>query len=665
MGKGYMGKVLHVDLSSGEISEEKIPDDTYEQLLSGAGLGAKVLFDRIPKGADPMGPDNVLGFVSGLLTGTGSMLTGRWMVVGKSPLTGGYGEANCGGTFSPAIKRCGYDGIFFRGASENPVYLRVADGKAELVDAAPVWGKDAVEAEAALMEENGGKKARVALIGQAGENRSLIAGVCNDRGRIAARSGLGAVMGAKRLKALVLRGDQKISPADPQRIKELNQTFMEWFRTGEAVEKRVPSKLFSIMGKLLRVAPVSLAQDGALAKMAFRHFGTIVTNVLSSENGDSPAKNWKGAGYKDFPLDTHASKLDPQRILDRQVRKYHCYSCPMGCGGLCRVTAGAYPLEETHKPEYETCCAFGTLILNNDLDAIFKINDMLNRAGMDTISAGATAAFAMECYENGLLSREDLGGIDLYWGNAEGVIALLDKMIHRQGIGDTLADGVKKASERIGKDSERYAIHAGGQELPMHDPRYDPGFSVAYELEPTPGRHTNVSYQWSELFGMHKLFKELPKSSPIYLTREKYKPGGKQVLQAAGSKYVQMGNGLGACLFGLQIGPHLPLFDYTNAATGWSLTPKEYLRIGERIQNLRQAFNMREGIEPLRDFRMNARAAGEPAMTYGPLKEITLERDRLNRDFCRAMGWDEKTGTPTRERLLDLGLEEVAKTLYG
>ena len=662
MGKGFMGKVLHVDLSTGKIEEEKIADEVYETFLSGAGLAAKILFEKIPKGADPLGPENILGFVSGLLTGTGALLTGRWMVAGKSPLTGGYGEANCGGTFSPAIKRCGYDGIFFSGISEKPVYLRIADGKAELADAAHLWGKDAVDAEKAIMEEMGGKP-KVAVIGQSGEKVSLISGVSNDFGRIAARSGLGAVMGSKRLKAVALKGKEKITVKDRARIKSLSEEFMTWFRKGDALEKKVPTRLFSILGRVFRVAPVALAQDGNLVKMAFKNFGTIVTNVLSSENGDSPIKNWKGAGYRDFPIDTHSGKLDPKLIIDRQVRKYHCFSCPMGCGGICRVTTGRFPLEETHKPEYETCCAFGALILNNDLDAIFKINDMLNRAGMDSISAGATVAFAMECYENGILSRDDLDGIDLYWGNANGVIALVKKMIDREGVGDLLADGVKKAAEKIGKGSEKYSIHAGGQELPMHDPRFDPGFLTAYELEPTPGRHTNMSYQWNEMFAMHTRFKGLPKIAPIYRVKEKYNPEGKEVLLAAGSKYVQMGNGLGACLFGLHLGGHLPLTEYTNAATGWSYSPDEYLLMGERIQNIRQAFNAREGIRPAKDFRMNDRAAGDPPLTYGPVKNVRLDRERLNRDFCRTMGWDEETGLPTKEKLKELGLNEVAKAL--
>jgi len=227
MGKGYMGKILTVDLTVGDIKEEIIPDDVYEKYLSGMGLAAYILYNRIPSGADPLGPDNILGFVSGLLTGTGSLFAGRWMVVGKSPLTGGWGDANCGGNFSPAIKRCGYDGIFFKGISDKPVYLYIEKGKAQLRDASHVWGRDTVEAEKMLLEETAGNS-RVALIGPSGEKLSLISGISNDGGRMAARSGLGAVMGSKNLKALVLKGARRIPVHNREGIKKLSQKCNKW-----------------------------------------------------------------------------------------------------------------------------------------------------------------------------------------------------------------------------------------------------------------------------------------------------------------------------------------------------------------------------------------------------------------------------------------------------
>ncbi|MBN1534893.1 MAG: aldehyde ferredoxin oxidoreductase family protein [Spirochaetes bacterium] len=658
MGKGYMGKILKVDLDSGNVSEESIPDEVYRQVTSGIGLAARLLYERIPAGADPLGPDNILAFMSGLLTGSGAWFTGRWMVAAKSPLTGGWGDANCGGTFSPAIKRCGYDGIFFHGISPKPVYLSIADGKAELKDASHLWGLDAVAAEERLIADEG-KTARVAVIGPAAERISLISGISNDRGRYAARSGLGAVMGSKRLKALAISGRGKVEVHDPWAVRELNAKFIKWFKKGEGVKKLLSAKALNFMAKFMRVSPMGMAQKGDLVKMAMSRFGTIASNVLSSENGDSPVRNWYGVGFRDFSIAAHADKLNPQRIMDHEVKKYHCYNCPLGCGSVLRVDSAG--LSETHKPEYETCCAFGALQLNDDLDAIFKINDYCNRVGFDTISAGTTIAFAMECVERGILTDADLGGLKLHWGNSDAVLELLRMMAERRGIGDILADGSKRAAQHIGKGSERLAMHAGGQELPMHDSRFDPGFAVSYVMEPTPGRHTNHGYQWLEMFALHRLFRKLPKTPDLFLVKNKYRvTKDKSILLAAASKYMQFVNGVGACLFGVQMGGNLDLPGYANAVTGWNLPPEEYLTIGERIQNIRQAFNVKHGITPRRDFMLPQRAAGRPPLEAGPMKGVTLDIDALHGAFAENMGWDRESGIPTAVKLRELGLDGIA-----
>jgi aldehyde:ferredoxin oxidoreductase len=665
--RGYMGKILNVDLSSGSIEEENIPDEIYENFLAGSGLAVRLLYDRIPKDADPLGPDNILGFVTGILTGTGAMMMGRWMAVGKSPLTGGWGDANAGGNFAPAIKKCGYDGIFFKGISEKPVYLKVFHGKAELVDASHLWGKDVVETEHILKDELGKryKNVRVLCIGPAGENKSLISGIVNDGARIAARSGLGSVMGSKRLKAVALVGNRQVKAMDTEEIKKLSKRFAKWIVSTDSIANRFPARILNFMGRFLRVSPVGFANPGDMAKLAFRSFGTIVTNVMSSEYGDSPVKNWKGAGYKDYPISTHANKINPGIVVKNERRKYHCYSCPLGCGGIMDLEGKTrYDLKETHKPEYETMCVFGTFILNNDIDSIYLINDMVNRAGMDVISAGSTVGFAMECYEQGILTQEQLGDMDLKWGNSEAVIELLQKMIYREGIGDLLADGVKKASERLGKGSEKFAIHAGGQELPMHDSRNDPGWGVCYSMEPTPGRHTKYSYQFIELMAMHKIFKSLPAYPQVFTRKTRNSPRGKEVLLSAASKYCQLNDGAGGCLFGIQMGAYLPIIEYLNAATGWNKTPEQYLEIGERINHLRQAFNVKHGKLPGKDFKLPPRAAGDPPMTYGPLKGVKIPINELNRSFTKAMGWDEM-GKPLKDRLMQLGLSDVAEELYS
>jgi aldehyde:ferredoxin oxidoreductase len=639
MIKCVMGRILNVDLSTGTCEEEAIPDQVYEQVLAGLGLAAHLLNERIPAGADPLGPDNILGFMSGLLTGTSSLFTGRWQLVGKSPLTGGWGDANCGGNLAPAIKRSGYDGILVSGVSDRPVYLLVNNGEAEIRDASHLWGRDATEAEEALIEEVGVRNARVAVIGQAGEKLSLISGVCNDRGRIAARSGLGAVMGAKRLKAVVLAGKQKIGQHDPAEMKRLTK------RSSEQIKKDIPMPKAGgagFLGVVARVLPLQLRQDGNLYKSMLRKWGTCSMNQMSVEMGDAPVKNWAGT-HHDFNRKQSRS-VNPDAIIATEQRKYHCYACPLGCGGICSAVG---PFKETHKPEYESTIALGALTLNQDVESIYYLNELLNRAGMDTISAGSTVAFAIECYENGLLTKEDTDGLELTWGNTEAIVELIKKMIAREGIGDLLADGSKLAAERIGKMSERYAMHAGGQDLPMHDGRMDPGFALHYSVEPTPGRHTIGALMYYEMYQLWRRVEGLPKPPLAFSKGSKYIPDrDKATMAAACAKYVQLFNGAGLCMFGAFVGTHrLPLFEWLNAATGWSKTANEYMEMGAHIQTLRQSFNVRHGIEP-KQVKASERSLGRPVQTRGANRGRAVELEPMMRDYWEELGWDPETGKP-------------------
>ena len=661
MAGAYLGKILFVDLTEGTITEEKLPDEIYEKYLGGYGLGAKICYDRIPKGADPLGPDNILGFCPGLLTGARALFAGRFMVVGKSPLTGGWGDANCGGYFAPEIKKAGFDGIFFQGVSKKPVYLLIKDDKIELKDAAHLWGKDALETEVALREELGDSKLQVATIGESGEKLSLISGIVNDRGRIAARSGLGAVMGSKKLKAVAIRGRGKVAVADRNQMIQLSRQFLERFQKGKFLEKDFLGKILSLAGRLIRILPSPPRHEGLTWKAVLRKYGTGGITAMAAHGGDSPVKNWKGSGYHDFPLKS-SKKLSDEALLKHQVKKYNCINCPLGCGHIMKVEGGAYPLEETHKPEYESLCSFGALTLLDDLDTVMKLNDICNRAGIDTISCGAAVAFAIECFEKGLLTSEDAGGLHLRWGDGRSILQLTEKIISREGLGDVLADGVKRAAEKIGKNSAEFAIHAGGQELPMHDGRFDPGYAVGYECEPTPGRHTIISNTYIELMELDRLFKT--KKLPMVASRrERFSPHGKAGLLVLNSKYVQVGNSAGLCVFGLQLGDKIPMFKWLNAATGWKLTDEDYMKIGHRIETIRQAFNVREGIKP-KDFRMTARAAGKPPLTQGPNHGITLDMETLGRDFYKEYGWDYDTGMPLKFTLEQLGLGEVQTDLY-
>ncbi len=654
----FMGKVLFVDLGSGSFEERNITDRVYEEYLSGVGLGAYILSREIPTGTDPLGPGNVLGLMSGLLTGTGSLLTGRWMVVCKSPLTGGWGDANCGGTFSPAIKHCGYDGIFFKGISEKPVYL-VIDGTGEyrLEDASDLWGLDAVETENLLSKKHGGEKApAVAVIGPAGEKLSLISGICNDRGRIAARSGVGAVMGSKKLKAVVLTGDGKIGCADRETVRALSRIF-----AGRVKKVSLPRILRGstlpyigmLMGKIKRVT----ALDGMMLLVpTLKKWGTPMSNSLGVTSGDLPIKNW-GGSVIDFNRSQYRH-LNPDLIIEREEKKYSCYSCIIGCGGICRIDdlAGG-EFQETHKPEYETWAAFGGLLLNKDRESIFYINELLNRAGMDSISAGNTVAFALECYENGLLKPEDTGGLDLKWGNAEAIVTLVKMMIAREGVlGELLADGVKAASAKLGEKSKPYAMHAGGQELGMHDPRFDPLLGLHFSADPTPGRHTIGCGQY---YQMTRLWEEVSWAPPVtgHNKDEEYRSSDREALKGvAGACYKQVVDGSGGCLFAAISGiQHWPLFKWLNAAAGWQKSADQYMEIGKRIQTLRQQFNIREGAEPA-SFQMPDRLAGMPPLKSGPLKGKSLPIGAMMKLYWKHFGWDENNGRPLAATLEKLGL---------
>ena len=640
MGFGYTGKILIVDLTRGDIHTEPVPDAIYRRWLSGMGLAAWYLYGQIPPRADPLGPENILAFVCGLLTGTGSLFTGRWMVAGKSPLTGGWGDANCGGNFAPAIKQCGFDAIFFKGISPRPVYLFADGNRVELHDAGTIWGRDSVATESWLAQHHGGKRLpRIACIGPAGERCSLIAGVVNDGGRLAARSGLGAVMGSKRLKAVVLAGSLRIAVHNREKMRVLS-------RGVNAVVRDLPpfvsGKTAAAMGRLMRAMPAQMQTDGILYQKILQKWGTVGMNQMSIEMGDSPIQNWKGT-HADFGPEQSAA-IDPDVFTRPVISKYFCYSCPLGCGAL---VAGHEDGSWQHRPEYETVMALGAFCLNSDADSIFRMNDRLNRAGMDSISAGATIAFAMECYENGILTRADTGGIDLTWGNSAAMEQLLEQMIRREGIGDLLADGVRAAGRRIGAGSARFAMHAGGQELPMHDGRFDPGFALHYSVEPTPGRHTIGSLLYYEMFQLWRRIDDLPDPSLFYLKSSKYEDDRQKARMAAAcSRFVNVINGAGGCLFGAFLGVHrLPVFEWLNAATGWNLAARDYLKCGSCIQTARQAFNIRHGIDPRRN-RAADRSLGRPAQAAGANAGRSVPIEGLMRHYWRELGWDPETGHP-------------------
>ena len=460
MKGGYAGKLLFVDLTKGTLEERPLSEVLAKNFIGGYGIGARVLYDMMKPGVDPLGPDNVLGFMTGPLNGTGALFGGRYTVVCKSPVTGGWNDANSGGFFGPELKRAGFDGVFVTGISPKPVYLFIKDGKAEMRDGRALWGKDCTDAQEALIQEIGEPKLRAAIIGPAGEKLSLMACVINDTHRAAGRGGCGAVMGSKNLKALVARGTQKIPVADPEKMKQVNGEILVWMKNGPTVE------LLKGLGA----------------------FGTGVGTAGSGLTGDAPVKNWGGVGVVDMGEERLTKLATFSYDAKYNTKKYACAQCPLGCGAHYSVKEGKWPAEATDRPEYETLGAFGTMTLNDDIESIIKCNDICNRYGLDTISVGATVTWAMECYGNGILSLEDTGGIELTWGNAESIVALTQAIADQTGFGKVLALGSAKAAEKLGKGVE-YLQTVRGIELPMHDPRSAPGFARTYQHDPTPARH--------------------------------------------------------------------------------------------------------------------------------------------------------------------------------
>jgi len=590
---GYAGKMLLANLSTKKCKELDVTEELARNFLGGYGFGAKVLYDLIKPNTKPLGARNVLGFTTGALVATGVPGGVRTTVVGKSPLTNTWGDASCGGSFATAVRRAGYDAVFVTGASKEPVYLWVNDGKVQFRSAKQLWGKDVVATDDILKNRHGDADFSVCAIGPGGEKRSLIACPIVDKGNAPGRSGLGAVMGAKGLKAIAVRGTQEIAVADAKAIRELSK------------EARKPM----------------LESEG------LRKYGTCAGTYDCVAIADCPTKNWAGGGLEAYP---NARAISDESVIRHQKRKLTCRGCPIACNGLLDVKSGPYAAKDAEKPEYETLGAFGAMCLNDNLESIVLANDICNRYGLDTISVGCTVAFAMECYEKGLITKSDTNGIDLTWGNHEAVVEMTRKMAKREGFGNVLADGTRTAVERIGQASAKYAMDVHGQEVPMHDPRAgkDPAnwpgiLSIIYQADATPGRHTPT-------------------------------------LENRGRAF----RAVGLCTFGegAFAGKRLPKL--LTAATGMKFTEDDLEEIGERIGCMRQLFNVREGIKP-KDFKLPRRIVGKPPHKDGPLKGVTIDADARTKDYFATMGWSYRTGKPDRKRLKELGgLEKALAELY-
>ncbi len=619
MPYGYAGKLLFVDLTNGTLTEETPDEAFYRSSIGGIGLGAQVLLDRIKGKVDALGPDNILGFTTGPLTATGVYGGGRFTIVTKSPLTGGWADSNSGGTLGPELKNAGYDGVFFSGISARPVCLVIDDGKASLVDAEGLWGKDTYETDDALQEQLGDSGSwKISCIGPAGEQQSLIAGIVNEKGRIAARSGVGAVMGSKKLKALAVRAGKgrRIAVADSAGLKEVHKKYADDIKD----------------------SPFHKGLSAA---------GTGGSTSFLLSIGDCPSRNWSETGTDSFPT---CNLVDGVNMDPYKLKSYACATCSIRCGAIVKVDEGPFATEdELHRPEYETVAAFGPSCRNDNLESIIKANDICNRLGLDTISTGGTVAFALECFENGLITTADTGGLELTWGDAEAIVELTKLIAKREGIGAILADGTKKAAERIGKGSEQYAMNVGGRELPYHDPRMAPAQGTIYMTDSQPANHMNyvaavlleqgaplgpdpaLQSEGTEMFGQWE-------KKADYYTR--------------GNAYYILLSSAGLCnLYAHFYAP--PTVELINPITGWDMDWEEGLKTGRRILTMRQLFNVRQGIKP-DDFRLPKRF--EAGLSAGPAAGQDIPFADLKTDYFKIMGWDPQTGEPSAETLADLGI---------
>ena len=592
---GFWNKILHVDLSTGTTSIEEPGDGFFRHYGGGRGFIGHYLLNFVPAHADPLGPENILVFAPGVLTGSPVPGAGRHSVGAKSPLSGGFGEAEAGGFWGAELKRAGWDAIVVHGASPEPVYLWINEGEVELRDGRHLWGKVTGDVEDAIREELGDPRVRVAQIGPAGENLVRFANIANDLNEFAGRSGLGAVMGSKKLKAVAVRGKTAVKLADQPALL--------------AVSKWVSSTVEQV-------------------HRGFHEYGTGGAMQGKSLEGGIPTLNYRIGTFDE------TEKVDAIAIKEEvRIDMGACYACSVRCKKVVQIEARAEDAGVTRKgvqiavdpkhrysvdpkyggPEYESLAALGPNLGVDDIVAVCKSNEICNYLGMDTISAGTTIAWAMECYENGILTPEDTDGLKLKFHDGDAVVTMLQMIANREGIGDLLAEGSLRASKKLGLGSEQYLTTVKGMEMAMHDPRHMPPMRASYLLAPTGGDHMRQT-------------------------------GDKNGLR----------NQVGMC--------HFLAYDEAqtatilNAVTGWGVDEAEMVTMAHRGITLARLFNLREGMTRADDHL--------PKRFYDDLpkhKGLTDELlDQIVTDYYIEQGWDPQTGEPTPETIRALGLEADA-----
>ena len=627
---GYMGQILRVDLSNQKVSKEKLSESIVKTYLGGRGLAAKILYDELKPGIDPLGPENKLVYAMGPLAATTYPLSSRWLVAAKSPLTGIWGEATCGGSFAVVFKKAGYDALVVEGASKKPVYIDILDDNVEIKDANHLWGKMTLDTELIIAKELGIAQRRednpsIVNIGPAGEKLVKIAAVMHTAHRAAGRTGLGAVMGSKKLKAIAARGTKKVSIANPERLAEMTKEVLNECRTNPNL-------------------------------VNFREHGQAGFVPSLQELGMLPTKNFIQGTYDQF--EAISGQTMTRTILKNRST---CLVCPVACKRDVEVTTGKYaPIDPRYGgAEYENVASLGSLLLISDLEAVSKENQLCNAYGLDTISAGVIIAWVMECYDRGIISKSDTDGIDAKWGNADAALKLIEKIANREGCGDLLADGVRSAAKRIGRGSERYAVEVKGLEIPMHEARAKKGMGMTYAVSNRGGCHVQC---------FHDTELEVANAAPdIGITKplDRHDTSREKVeIITRSQDWVGICNSLLICTSPGWTGFNLlrPAFltEALNVVTGWNMKVEDLMLMGERMNNLCRCFNAREGITRKDDY-LPPRFTEDP-LPEGPSKGQRFSKEELGHmldDYYDLRGWDKDTGMPLKKRLNELGLDFV------
>lgn len=550
--KGYAGKILRVNLSQRKIRTEDLSEGMCREYIGGKGFGAKILYEETTPRTDPYDPSNLLIFATGPLNGTTLSGAAKFCAIFKSPLTEIWGESQCGGYFAPQLKYAGYDMVIINGRSEKPVYITIKDEEIGLSDASHLWGEDTFETERTLKEDHG-KKFQVLSIGPAGENLVRYACINHAGGRQFGRCGGGAVMGSKRLKALAVSGSGSVEISRPDKFDDFRREL------NEKIRERLKSLI---------------------------EYGTPPIMALTNTTGTLPTRYWAEGRFEGF------EKINATAMKRMVKRSKACFACSVACGKVSEIKTGLYAGTVVEGPEYETLFAFGSLCGNDSLDSITKANEICDRLGIDTISAGNVIAFAMECYERGLITKEKTQGENLTFGNQEAIISVLRKIACREGIGDILSQGVRKAAKIIGKDAEKLAVHVKGLEPPGYDPRGLKGAALAYAVSCRGACHLRHMAYRPDLTGK-------PPFGEGKIDRLSYSGQARMVEES--EDFYTLIDSMVLCRFVClpTIGPILweELVRLYSIVTGVRVKKKELVALATRINNLVRSFNVREGID--------------------------------------------------------------------